>query len=396
MVTLGWKAAPEQYPPDELLDYAIAAEQAGFESLEVGDHFAPWDPSGQACFAWTWLGAVAARTSKIGLGTGLTCPISRYHPAIVAQAAATLEYMAPGRVFLCVGTGEALNEYAATGLWPGYDERQDRLADAIVLIRQLWSGEEVTFRGTYYQTRKAKLWTRSDRPIPLYISSMVPESARFAGKHGDGLITVGGQQPEIYRQILQQFESGARDAGKDPSKMPKLIELNVSYKDDEQAAIACMKQYWAGTFLPALFDRKIYTPAESARNGEAVGTEVIKQKMCLSANPDDHVRYAPRAHRPRLHTPLLSLCGTRSEEVPGGVRARRAKCPSAASAASPGPCRPRSEYRGHSPLQSADVAHAFSDSRGPALSRLRTWRTVICPSMSRPGGPSRFGRYQYP
>jgi coenzyme F420-dependent glucose-6-phosphate dehydrogenase len=136
--------------------------------------------------------------------------------------------MAPGRVFLCVGTGEALNEYAATGMWPGYTERQERLAEAIQLIRQLWSGEEVTFRGTYYQTRKAKLWTRSDRPIPLYISSMVPNSARFAGKHGDGLITVGGQQPEEYRQILRNFEAGAQEAQKDAATMPKLIELNVA------------------------------------------------------------------------------------------------------------------------------------------------------------------------
>jgi coenzyme F420-dependent glucose-6-phosphate dehydrogenase len=226
------------------------------------------------------------------MGTGVTCPILRYHPAIIAQAAATLEYMAPGRVYLAVGTGEALNEYAAAGAWPEYKERQDRLAEAIELIRSLWSGEEVTHRGEYYETQKARLWTRSDRPIPLYISSMVPGSARFAGQYGDGLMTVGGQKPELYKQILQQFEEGAREVGKDPSSMPKLIELNVAYTDDEQATIECMKQYWAGTFIPALFDQKIYTPAMSAMNGEVVGAETIKQKMCLSANPEDHVRYA--------------------------------------------------------------------------------------------------------
>lgn len=292
MATLGWKAGPEQYPPDELLEYAVAAEQAGFQSIDVSDHFAPWDPAGQACFTWTWLGAVAARTTQIQLGTGVTCPILRYHPVVIAQAAATLEYLAPGRVYLAVGTGEALNEYTATGMWPGYDERQERLAEAIDLIRQLWGGKETTFRGTYWQTDKAKLWTRSDRPIPLYISSMVPDSARFAGRHGDGLMTVGGQKPEVYREILQHFEDGASEAGKDPAKMPRLIELNVAYTDDEQAAIACMKQYWAGTFVPALFDRKIYTPEESAKNGAVVGSEVIKAKMCLSANPEDHVCYA--------------------------------------------------------------------------------------------------------
>lgn len=307
MVTLGWKAGPEQYPPDELLDYAITAEQAGFDSLEVSDHFAPWDPSGQASFAWTWLGAAAARTTTIQLGTGLTCPILRYHPAIVAQAAATLEYMAPGRVFLCVGTGEALNEYAATGEWPGYDERQKRLAEAIELIRQLWTGEEVSFRGKYWRTEKARLWTRSDRPIPVYISSMVPDSAAFAGRHGDGLITVGGQTPDVYEQIIERFEHGAGEAGKDPSSMPRLIELNAAYTDDEEAAIACMKQYWASTFLPALFDRKIYTPEEAAKNGEVVGSDVIKQKMCLSPNPDDHVRYA-RQHLDLGFTHLYFHC----------------------------------------------------------------------------------------
>ncbi|MBV9280287.1 MAG: TIGR03557 family F420-dependent LLM class oxidoreductase [Chloroflexi bacterium] len=292
MAQLGWKAGPEQYPPDELLNYAIIAEQAGFDSIDVSDHFAPWSEAGQACFSWTWLGAVAARTSTIHLGTGITCPTLRYHPAIVAQAAATVEYLAPGRVYLGVGTGEALNEYASTGLWPEYDERQERMAEAIDLIRALWSGEEVTHRGTYYQTRKAKLWTRSGRPIPLYVSALVPPSARFAGRYGDGLFTVGGQPPELYRQLLRAFEEGAREAGKDASSMPKLIELNVAYTDDEQAAIRCMKEYWAGTFIPALFDQKIYTPRDSARNGESVGSDVIKGKMCLSPEVDAHVRYA--------------------------------------------------------------------------------------------------------
>jgi coenzyme F420-dependent glucose-6-phosphate dehydrogenase len=121
---------------------------------------------------------------------------------------------------------------------------------------------------------------------------MVPGSARFAGQHGDGLITVGGQQPDMYKQIIAEFDAGARAAGKDPSGMPKLIELNVAYTDDEESALDCMLKYWASTFIPALFDQKIYTPAMAQQNGEAVGREVVKGKMCLSANVDDHVRYA--------------------------------------------------------------------------------------------------------
>jgi coenzyme F420-dependent glucose-6-phosphate dehydrogenase len=292
MVMLGWKAPPEQYPPLEMLDYAITAELAGFDTLEASDHFHPWDESGQASFVWTWLGAVAARTGKIHLGTGVTSPILRYHPAIIAQAAATLAVMAPDRVFLGVGTGEALNDFAASGLWPEYDERRERLAEAIELMRKLWTGEQVTHHGTYYQTRKARLYTRPQEPIPVYISAMVPDSATFAGKHGDGLMTVGGETPDTYQQILQHFEDGARQAGKDPSKMSRQIELNVASTDDKQAAIQCMKQYWAGTFIPALFDQKIYTPEMSAKNGKSVGSDTIEQKMCISAKPEDHIHFA--------------------------------------------------------------------------------------------------------
>jgi coenzyme F420-dependent glucose-6-phosphate dehydrogenase len=291
MLKLGWKAGPEQYQPKELLEYAIAAENAGFDSIDVSDHFHPWSESGQACFSWTWLGAAAVQTSKIVLGTGITCPILRYHPAIIAQASATLGVLAPDRAYLCVGTGEALNEYAATGEWPGYEERQAMLIEAINLIRSLWTGQETTFEGIYYHTRKAKLYTKPEKPIPLYVSTMVPESSTFAGRYGDGLITVGGGKPETYKKILENFEAGAKEAGKDPSKMPRLIELNVAYTEDKDAAIKSMKEYWAGSFLPALFNQKIYTPRLAAKNGEAVGSDTMEKMMCISSRPEDHVSY---------------------------------------------------------------------------------------------------------
>src|SRR5579884_1847434 len=156
---IGWKAGAERFPPQELLECAVVAEQSGFERIDVSDHFHPWSEAGQACFTWTWLGAVAARTRTITIGTGVTCPILRYHPSVIAQAAATVAVLAPGRAYLALGTGEALNEYAATGQWPGYEERQERLREAVELIRQLWYGEEVSYRGTYYRTEKAKLFT---------------------------------------------------------------------------------------------------------------------------------------------------------------------------------------------------------------------------------------------
>ncbi len=292
MAILGWKASTEQYPPTELLEYAVAAEKAGFDGVDVSDHFHPWSPQGQAPFTWTWLGAAAVQTKKLELGTGLTCPILRYHPAVIAQAAATLAYMAPGRVYLGVGTGEALNEYSSTGAWPDYSTRQAMLREAIALIRQLWSGEQVTFDGDFYSTRKARLYTLPEQPIPIYVSSLVPQSAQFAGENGDGLMSVGGKQPEMYQQQFSNFDAGARKAGKDPSKMPRLIELRVAYTDDMQGAIQQVKKYWAGTFIPAMYSERIYTPQMSAENGKAVGAEAIQQTGCFSSKPEDHIQFS--------------------------------------------------------------------------------------------------------
>jgi coenzyme F420-dependent glucose-6-phosphate dehydrogenase len=289
MLKIGWKAGIEQHQPDTLLTLAVTAEQAGFQSIDVSDHFHPWSEDGSCGFTWTWLGAAASQTKTIELGTGLTCPILRYHPAIIAQAAATVAYMAPERFYLGVGTGEALNEYSATGFWPGYSERQAMLRESIDLMRQLWTGQETSFSGEYYETKKATLYTLPKKHIPIYISTMVPNSAFFAGEFGDGMITVGGQKPEIYKEMLKNFGQGAKKAGRDPKQMPKLIEINAAYTDNADEAVEVMKKYWAGTFIIALFDQKIYTPKMSAQNGEVVGADVIKQKTMISKNPKDQL-----------------------------------------------------------------------------------------------------------
>ncbi len=291
MLKLGWKAGPEQYQPTELLDYVVAAENAGFESVDVSDHFHPWSGRGHACFTWAWLGAAAVKTKNIELGPCVTCPILRYHPSVIAQAAATIDNLAPGRTYLAVGTGEALNEYSACGKWPGYMERQSMMLEAIQLIRALWTGGEVTFDGNYYVTRKARLYTPPVSRIPLYVSSLVPESAGFAGMHGDGLVTVAGDL-ETTRQIVKNFDEGARKMGKDPSNMPRLIELNVAYTDDFDAAARCFTEYWAGAMVPALFNQNIYTPKMSEMNGAVVGKDTLRQRLCISASPDDHVKFA--------------------------------------------------------------------------------------------------------
>lgn len=292
MAVFGWKAAPEQFGPTELLDQVVAAEKAGFESVDVSDHFHPWAEAGQAAFAWTWLGAAAARTQRIGLGPGVTSPILRYHPAVLAQATATLAVLAPGRTYFAVGTGEAINDMAAMGEWPDYDERQERMGEAIELIRALWTGDQVTWEGEFFQTRGARLYTRpQNEQIPLYISSLVPNSARFAGVYGDGLFTVGGKQPDEYKEIFEAFDDGARSAGKNPADLPRLIEINVNYTDDKPGIVEIYKKYWAATMIPALFTESIYTPAQAEKNGEPVGEEAILEKMCLSANPREQAEF---------------------------------------------------------------------------------------------------------
>ncbi|MEM5775042.1 MAG: LLM class flavin-dependent oxidoreductase, partial [Anaerolineaceae bacterium] len=230
-------------------------------------------------------------TQKIELGTGVTRPILRYHPAVVAQAAATLGAMAPGRVYLGLGTGEALNDYSATGLWPEYNERRKMLAEAITPMRELWTGDQVTFQGDYFETKKAKLYTLPDQPVPIYISSMVPESADFAGKYGDGLFSVGGREAEEYRQIFEEFDKGAREVGKDPAKMPRLLEVNVAYTQDLERVIEAVRKYWVGTYIPALFTNRIYTPDMAAKNGEPVGRETILKSACFSSDPQEHIGF---------------------------------------------------------------------------------------------------------
>ncbi|GER87858.1 F420-dependent glucose-6-phosphate dehydrogenase [Dictyobacter vulcani] len=292
MVQLGWKAGPEQYPPVELMEYAVSADKAGYDWIDVSDHFHPWSEAGQSPFTWTWLGAVAPQTERIKLSTGVTCPILRYHPSIIAQAAATVSHFAPNRTGLGLGTGEALNEFAAIGEWPSYAERRDRLAESIEIIRGLWTGEELSYEGKYYKTRKAKLYTPPTSPIPIIISSLVPHSAQFAGHYGDGIWSVGGKKPDLYKEIIGNFEESARKAGKDPSKMVRIIELNVAYGQDIDAAVQANLKYWAGTYIPALFDQNIYTPTMSQENGEVVGADTVKSTGCFSTSIDDHVQFA--------------------------------------------------------------------------------------------------------
>lgn len=164
------------------------------------------------------------------------------------------------------------------------------LLEAIELIRALWTGNEITFDGDFYSTRKARLYTPPISDIPLYVLSLVPESASFAGMYGDGLMTVASD-PEVTKSIVKYFELGAREAGKDPETMPRLIEVNVAYTDDKDTVIRSFSEYWAGAVVPAMFNQNIYTPKMSETNGAVVGKDILMKKLCVSGDPEDHVKF---------------------------------------------------------------------------------------------------------
>ncbi len=201
MLRLGYKASAEQFGPRELLEYGVLAEELGFDSVMVSDHFQPWrHHGGHAPYSLAWLAALGERTEKITIGTSVATPTFRYHPAIVAQAMATIAVLNPGRTILGVGTGESLNEVPATGMeWPKFKERFGRLREAIELMRRLWTEERVTFEGEYYKTANATIYDRPDEPVPIYIAAAGPTASRLAGRVGDGFICTSGKAPELCR-----------------------------------------------------------------------------------------------------------------------------------------------------------------------------------------------------
>jgi coenzyme F420-dependent glucose-6-phosphate dehydrogenase len=183
MLRLGYKASAEQFGPRELLEFSVLAEETGFDSVFISDHFQPWrHTGGHAPFAPAWLGALGARTQRIVMGTSVLTPTFRHHPSIVAQCFGTLGDMYPGRVILGVGTGESLNEVPATGMeWPAAKERFARLRESIQLIRALWSEDRVSFNGEFYKTSKATIYDRPATPVPIYVAAAGPMIAKYAG-----------------------------------------------------------------------------------------------------------------------------------------------------------------------------------------------------------------------
>jgi coenzyme F420-dependent glucose-6-phosphate dehydrogenase len=285
----GYKASAEQFGPRVLLDYAVLAEQAGFEIVAVSDHFQPWrHHGGHSPAALPWLGAVGERLESATIGTSVLTPTMRYHPSVVAQAFATLACLRPGRVFLGVGSGEAMNETPATGAeWPGAKERRMRLAEAVKLIRLLWSEERVTFEGEYYRTANATIYDKPDQPPPIYMAASGPLAAKLAGRAGDGYISTSGKKPELYSELLANLEEGAEAAGRDPSSIRKLIEIKVSYDRDPQYALdACA--WWAALALTPEQKLGVEDPIEMERIADA-NVDQAHTRFIVSNDPEEVV-----------------------------------------------------------------------------------------------------------
>ena len=286
---LGYKASAEQFSARELLDFAITAEQHGFDSVFVSDHFQPWRHSdGHAPFAFSWLAAVGERTNRVLLGTSVNTPTFRFHPAIVAQAFGTLGELFPERMILGVGTGEHLNEGALGIHWPDNKERFARLREAVRLMKQLWTEQSVTFDGDYYRTRNATIYDRPARPIPIYVGAGGPQVAKFAGRAGDGLICTSGKGMELYsEQLLPSFNDGAKESGRDPDDLDKMIEVKVSYDTDRGRAMEDTK-IWAALALPAESKAGVDDPREMERLAKTV-EDVAHRRWLVSDDPDEHI-----------------------------------------------------------------------------------------------------------
>jgi coenzyme F420-dependent glucose-6-phosphate dehydrogenase len=295
MNKFGYKASNEQFPPQELLDYGVLAEECGFDSVFVSDHLQPWrHDGGHAPFAMSWLGALGARTDRITIGTSVLTPTFRYHPVIVAQAFATLGCLYPGRVVLGLGSGESMNEVALGIEWPAGKERFARFREAVRLIRRLWSEERVTFSGDYYRTDRATIYDRPDLPIPIWLASSGPAATRFAGREGDGWITTSGKDPALYTDTLMPaIAEGAEKVGRSLTDLDMMIEVKVSFDHDRATAMEATR-FWGALALTPDQKSGVEDPVEMQRLADELSAEQCATRFIVSTDPDEHVQAIKR------------------------------------------------------------------------------------------------------
>ena len=292
MLKVGYKASAEQFAPRPLLEFSVVAEEVGFDSVVVSDHYQPWrHTDGHAPYSFAWLAALGGRTKRVQLGTSVVTPTFRYHPAIVAQAIATLGCLYPDRVLLGVGTGESMNEVPVLGIkWPGFKERFGRLKEAIELMRRLWTEERVSYEGMYYHTVNATVYDRPKNPVPLYIAGAGASAAKLAGRVADGFICTSGKASSLYSEtLLPAVEEGAAEAGRDPKGIVRMIEMKVSFDTDYQGALNDTK-IWAALALTPEEKTGVEDPREMERLADALPVERAASRWIVSSDPDEQVK----------------------------------------------------------------------------------------------------------
>jgi len=291
MAIIGYAAALEQFHPNELLYYSQLAEQHGFKAVMAADHFQPWVPQqGHNAFVWSWMSSLGSTTKSLSFGPGVTCPSFRYHPAVVAQAAATLGAMFPGRFWLGLGSGEALNEHVVGGVWPEPHVRLKMMQEATEIIKKLFSGKVARHDdGQYFTMERVRMWTLPEQPVPIYIATAGPITAKWTGEHCDGLITPGAGIEKL-KGLLDAFERGARGVGKDVTKMPKLLQLHMSWAETHEEALQNALTEWPNGGM-AFPKQDIRSPEDFAEMARLVRPENYKNRMLISADLDEHRAY---------------------------------------------------------------------------------------------------------
>ncbi|MGI9146978.1 MAG: TIGR03557 family F420-dependent LLM class oxidoreductase [Chloroflexota bacterium] len=275
---MGYALSCEEHAPLDLVRYAQAAEQAGFEFALISDHFHPWiDRQGQSPFVWTVIGAIAHATARLRLGTGVTCPTIRCHPAIIAQAAATSSAMMPGRFFLGVGSGENLNEHIVGQGWPSAPVRQAMLEEAIEIIRLLWRGGEQSFSGKHFTLDHARLYTLPAQLPPLYVAASGPQAAELAGRLGDGLITT---HPDA--SVVEAFSSGGG------RQKPSYGQVTVCWASDEAAARRTAYEWWPQAAVEGELSQELPLPRHFEQAVATVREEDVAKSVVCGPDPRQH------------------------------------------------------------------------------------------------------------
>jgi len=279
-----FSAAHEQFSPSELLEQAVAAERAGFDGIGCSDHFQPWWEPGESAHAWVWLGAAAQATERIPLGTAVTAPIYRYHPALVAQAWATLEQMYPGRPFLGVGSGESLNESPLGMDWPAVGEQLDRLEEALEIIHRLFDGERLDTIG-HFPMKQAYLHTNAGRRPPIYMSAFGERAAGIAARWADGLWSLA--DPESVPGLIDTYRSACEDAGKEPGKI--LLQAGMSWAPDDEAALEGARPFKA-TMPDEFYVDDWHDPVAMSRHAdEKFSDDDFREQFIISSDPEEHI-----------------------------------------------------------------------------------------------------------